>query len=83
MGITIEQRRQDAAIEARTLPAQAGDVVQLDPQHCRHGALLCVVESSHPWGLKVNLDAGSGNEIPLRVEHGHYARVGEAEWKRR
>lgn len=61
-----------------------GDVIQLDPAHCEWGPLLMFVEEVRSWGVICNMHIpGKAGEVwmmPMRVEHGKYARVGRLEW---
>lgn len=61
------------------------DVVQLDPAHCRWGALLAIVEEVREWGIVCYaLIPQTAGEPPgrmyMRVNNGEYFVVGRAEW---
>jgi len=66
-----------------TESVQSDDVIQLAPEHCRWGPLLCIVDEVRPWGVIAYAVMPSANQdetMPLRVAHGHYVRIGRAEW---
>lgn len=63
-----------------------GDVIQLDPEHSHGwGPLLCIVDEHLSWGvLCYALHAEERDKPPsqmyLRVKHGGYVIIGQAEW---
>lgn len=72
-----------ASNAAPELP-QPDDVVQLDPEHCPWGAIFVVVVEVRSWGIKgYFLVPGEEGIAPVRVNHGHYVRIGRAEWAMR
>ena len=59
------------------------DVIQLDPEHCRWGPILCIVDEVRDWGVTCYSPYPSEKAdevVPLRVQHGHYVIIGQAEW---
>lgn len=79
--MTDPTSKQDLQVDQR---AEAGDVVQLDPEHCRWGAVLVVVTEVRTWGIQgyflVWRDDGTSGMSFIRAEHAHYKRIGRAEW---
>jgi hypothetical protein len=71
-----------------TVKATVNDVIQLDPAHCEWGPLLCIVSVVKAWGVQCYAIVATKRGDPpeqmyLRVEHGHYVRIGRAEWAER
>lgn len=66
-------------------PLQAGDVIQLGPDH-QWGVCLAVVDEIEPWGVKANIvvpipKTAAGESIgliPIRVDTKDFKRVGPA-----
>ena len=61
--------------------ASEGDVIQLDPDHCRFGPLLCIVSEVKSWGVQCYAVFNKEEAAYFRVNHGNYVVVGRAEWK--
>ena len=67
------------------MPVKVHDVIQLDPAQSPWGPLLCIVDEVKPWGVQCYALVPEHREEPpnrmyLRVEHGKYSYIGEAEW---
>lgn len=65
--------------------AAVRDVIQLDPEHNDWGPLLCIVDKIYAWGVQCYALIPEERHRPpdqmfLRVSHGHYQRIGKAEW---
>lgn len=57
------------------------DVVQLDPDHCRWGAIFVVVDEVRPWGIQGHfLVPGQPGISYIRAKQGEYVRIGMAAW---
>lgn len=68
------------------MKALKGDVIQLDPDHCDWGPLLCIVDEVKAWGVSCYaLHPDKRGEPPprmfMRVDHGNYEVIGLAVWK--
>lgn len=66
-------------------PVSVGDVIQLDPSHCRWGPLLCIVDEVKSWGVCCHWLQTTTEGMPLgvvsyRAEYGTFHRIGRAEW---
>jgi hypothetical protein len=64
---------------------EPGTVIQLDPEHCQWGCLLCIVDSVRAWGvvcyaLMPEQRGTSPSCMFMRVKHGQYMALGTAEW---
>jgi hypothetical protein len=62
---------------------EPGDVIQLDPEHSRWGPVFVVADEVRTWGVQGYLIGPEDKKIGtvyVRVKHGHYARIGKAQW---
>jgi hypothetical protein len=62
-----------------------GMVIQLDPEQCDWGPLLCIVQEVRSWGVVCYALIPERRKEPpatmfIRVKEGHYVVVGKAEW---
>lgn len=66
------------------VPVEVHDVVQLDPAHCRWGAIFVVVTEVRSWGIQGWFPVPRADDQTahsyIRAKHGEYVRVGRAAW---